>query len=73
MKQIDIKRLERVAELYKRIEAVLDKACDSIDNKPIEYFYRGDCTTLHLVKEMYSTAIKEHHYIEGKIRAFKVL
>lgn len=71
MKQTDINRLEKVVGLYKKIEAVLDKACDSIDNQPREHFYRGEQTTYHLVKEMYETAIRERKYIEGKINAFK--
>ena len=73
MKQADIKRLEKAVELYKKIEVVLDKACDSIDNQPREYFYRGEQTTYHLVKEMFHTAISERKYIEGKINAFKEL
>lgn len=73
MNKTDIKRLEKVAELYKKIEEVLDKATDSIYNQPREYFYRGEQTTYYLVNEMYETAIKERKYIEGKIRAFKEL
>lgn len=73
MKQTDIKRLEKAVELYKKIEAVLEKACDSIEMQPTEYFYRGEQTTYHLVKEMYHTAIMERKYIEGKVNAFKEL
>ena len=73
MKQADIKRLEKAVELYKKIEAVLEKACDSIEMQPTEYFYRGEQTTYHLVKEMYHTAIRERKYIEGKVNAFKEL
>lgn len=73
MKQTDIKRLEKVVELYEKIEAVLEKACDSIEMQPTEYFYRGEQTTYHLVKEMYHIAIRERKYIEGKANAFKEL
>jgi len=73
MKQTDIKRLEKAVELYKKIEAVLDKACDSIESQPTEYFFRGEQTTSRLVKEMYEAAIRERKYIEGKINAFKEL
>ena len=73
MKQTDIKRLEKAAELYRKIEAVLDKACDSIESQPTEYFYGGEQTTYRLVKEMYESAIRERRYIEGKVNAFKEL
>jgi hypothetical protein len=35
MKQADIKRLEKAVELYKKIEAVLDKAGNEIDEEDI--------------------------------------
>jgi len=73
MKQVDIKRLEKVVELYKKIEGILDKATDSLDAQPTEYFFGGDTTTYRLVKDMYSDAIQQRKYIEGKIRAFREL
>jgi len=73
MKQSDIKKLEKVVELYKKIEALLDQVSESAYIQPTEYFNKSGATVYSITYSMYKEARLNRMYIEGKIKAFREL
>lgn len=73
MKQSDIKKLEKVAEYYKKIEELLDKVSESVYCQPTEYFYKTGQTVYTLINNMHKDAVQHRMYLEGKIKAFQEL
>ncbi len=77
MKKRDIKRLERAAELYKKIEELLDAAYDSIeDGNDCEYIEMHDMArtciyTTSLVNDMLIDAKTNREWIESKVEMIK--
>ena len=69
MKKSDINKLEKVVDLYCRIETLLDKVRENAywsDER-----FNKDKTVSELIAEMHQTAVSERKHIEGKINVFK--
>lgn len=63
MKKTDIKRLDKVCDLYGKIIALLDKCEDSID---FEDKFMSD-----VIRQMSDSARADKVFLEGKIKAVK--
>lgn len=63
MRPADIKRLEKVCNLYSKIIALLDKCEDSID---FEDKFMSD-----VIRQMSDSARADKVFLEGKIKAVK--
>ena len=63
MKQTDIKRLEKVRDLYGKIVELLDKIEDRLDEK--------DKFSISVIKQMSISARADRSYLEGKVEWIK--
>ena len=59
MRPTDIKRLERVRDLYGKIVELLDKVEERLDE--------GDNFTISVVKQMSISARADRSYLDGKV------
>ncbi len=71
MKARDIKRLEKVAEHYEKILALLSDTYDSVYMSPTEYIHPGGITTLKLIKDMIDEAIVQKNWVKAKTKQLK--
>ena len=73
MKKTDIRRLEKVVELYGKIEKILDQAYDSIydnDADNSELVMLG-ISALHFVRDERLSAMRNRKWIENKLKTIK--
>ena len=73
MKKTDIRRLEKVVELYGKIEKILDQAYDSIydnDADSSEFVMPG-MSALHFVRDERLSAMRNRKWIENKLKTIK--
>ena len=68
MKKTDIKRLEKVVDLYRKIEDLLDKTYNSVDKDCDQEYVMPGMTTLNFVRDELKSAIENRSWIESKLK-----
>ena len=73
MKKTDIRRLEKVVDLYNKIEKILDDAYDSIYNNDADNseFVMPGLSALHFVRDERLSALRNRKWIEDKLKTIK--
>lgn len=73
MRKSDVKRLEKVVDLYRKIEDLLDKTYDSVydDSGCDEEYVMPGMSVLNFVRDERLTALRNRQWIEAKLKTIK--